>query len=124
MSKPNQPSGAERAALRRKKLQKKVGQGVWERYAESVKKGLLTQAEAEAAMKVVRHKEVTQANRARKANGPRPKSNRQRRKEHAEKLAAQDWASRRHTNGHRARRRIDYDDPATYQLNANRRSHR
>lgn len=110
------PNSSSPAARQRQKLKAKVGPEIWDRYMQSVERGILTQKEADAAMLVEHQKAVTKANRERKAKGPRPKSKRQRRKEHAEKQAAKDWDSRKHATGHRARKRLDYDDPATYRL--------
>lgn len=95
---------SDRAAIRRKKLKEKVGPEIWQKYMTSVERGLLNQKEADAAMLVEHKKAVTTRNRVRKAKGPRPKSNRTKRREHAEKVAAQEWASRKHATGHRARR--------------------
>lgn len=96
--------GADRLKIRRKKLKEKVGDVIWYRYTRSVERGLLTQKEADAAMLVEHQKAVTKANRERKANGPRPKSKHTRHREHAEKMAEQKWAERKHTSGHRAHR--------------------
>lgn len=87
---------------RLKKLKSKVGPEVWDRYMTSVKRGLLSQKEAEAAMLVERKKSVTKKNRERKAKGPRPKSNRTKRREHAQRVAEEAWAERKHATGHRA----------------------
>ncbi|MDT6980191.1 hypothetical protein [Levilactobacillus zymae] len=118
MPNTNQPDEATRAKIRRKKFKAKVGDEIWDRYARSVKNGILTQKEADAAMLVEHKKAVTKKNRERKAKGPKPKSKKVLHREHAQKRAAKEWAERKHATGHRARRQMDdYADPATYQLN-------
>lgn len=98
------------AANRRRKLKEKVGAEVWDRYMTSVKRGLLTQEEAEQAMQVVRKKAVTKKNRERKANGPQPKSNHEKRRERAQRRASEDWSERKHPTGHRVHHRREYPD--------------
>lgn len=117
MPNTNQPDEATRAKIRRKKLKIKVGDEIWDRYQRSVKNGILTQKEADAAMLVEHKKAVTKKNRERKAKGPKPKSKKVLHREHAQKRAAKEWEDRKHPTGHRARRRMnDYADPETYQL--------
>lgn len=93
-----------------KKLKSKVGPEVWDRYMTSVKRGLLTQKEAEAAMLVERKKSVTKKNRERKANGPRPKSNRTKRREHAIKREMAEQAVKRPRTGHHSHYRYGEEE--------------
>jgi len=61
------------------RMREKVGEDIWNRYAKSVRNGILTQKEADAAMLVERRKDVTTKNRERKAkrfpNVPKRKRN-------------------------------------------------